>query len=66
MMKTIMKIGCSWCGMDMGEKDGGGVTGTTSGICSECNHIERLKLAQHLVKAKKATWEEAKRKAGVK
>ncbi len=66
MMKTIMKIECGWCGTPMGEKDGEGVKGITTSICPECEHIERLKLAQHLVKTQKLTWEEAKRRAEVK
>ena len=31
-----MKIVCSWCGRDTGEKDGGGVEGISGGICGDC------------------------------
>jgi len=31
-----MKMVCSYCGKDMGEKDGGGVEGVSHGICEEC------------------------------
>jgi len=33
---TILKIICGWCGKDMGEKDGQGQTGITSGMCEQC------------------------------
>ena len=36
MPKTIMKVICAWCRKDMGEKDGEGQEGTTSGMCEEC------------------------------
>jgi hypothetical protein len=35
-MKTILKVVCTWCGCDMGEKEGKGVSGTSHGICKEC------------------------------
>jgi len=31
-----MQIECAWCGKSMGEKDGQGQEGVTSGICPEC------------------------------
>ena len=31
-----MKIICSWCGKDMGEKDSEGVKGVSHSICQEC------------------------------
>ena len=31
-----MKIVCSWCGRDTGEKDGEGVEGISYGICGDC------------------------------
>jgi hypothetical protein len=60
-----MKKECGWCGRDMGEVDGEGVEGTTTGICPECEYIEKLKMAQNLVKTQKLTWGEAKEKVGV-
>jgi hypothetical protein len=33
---TVIKIVCSWCGKDMGYKDGKGQTGTSHGICPDC------------------------------
>jgi hypothetical protein len=35
-MKTIIKIECVYCGKDMGEKDGKGVSGVSHAICPEC------------------------------
>ena len=32
----MIKIICAWCGKDMGEKDGGGITGVSHAICQEC------------------------------
>jgi hypothetical protein len=29
-------VECAWCGSFLGEKDGRGLTGITSGICDEC------------------------------
>jgi hypothetical protein len=54
---------CGWCGVDMGEVPGEGVEGVTTGICKECEQIERLKLAQHLVLTKRISWDEAKKRA---
>ena len=31
-----MKMICSWCGKDLGEKDGEGVEGVSHGVCEEC------------------------------
>lgn len=31
-----MTIECAWCGCIVGEKDGRGVTGVTSGMCDGC------------------------------
>ena len=31
-----MKIVCSWCGRDTGEKDAEGVAGVSYGICGDC------------------------------
>jgi len=64
--KTVLKIECCGCGLPMGEKNGGGVTGTTSGLCPECDNIARLQLAQNLVKLGRYDWPTAKRRAGVK
>lgn len=64
--KTILTIKCCGCDADMGEKNGQGVTGVTSTLCDECEQIELLKLAQHLVKTKRLSWPDAKREAGVK
>jgi hypothetical protein len=61
MKNTILKIVCCGCDTPMGEKNGGGVEGVTSGFCPDCYLIERLKLAQHMVKTKKVTWAEAKK-----
>ena len=36
-----MKVVCSWCGKEMGEKDGKGVEGVSHGICDSC--FEELK-----------------------
>jgi CRISPR/Cas system-associated protein Cas10 (large subunit of type III CRISPR-Cas system) len=33
---TTLKITCAWCGKDCGTKDGQGVEGETSTICTEC------------------------------
>jgi len=35
-MKTILKIECGYCGKDMGEKDGKGISGVSHSICPEC------------------------------
>lgn len=40
MLSTVMTIECCGCGGFMGAKDGGGISGTTSTICTEC--VERL------------------------
>ncbi len=44
---TKMSVACAWCGKDMGEKDGGGQTGTTSGICEECKEKELEKIREY-------------------
>jgi hypothetical protein len=31
-----MQVECAWCGRIVGEKDGLGRSGTTSGICEAC------------------------------
>jgi hypothetical protein len=31
-----MKVECAWCGRIVGDKDGLGRSGTTSGICEPC------------------------------
>jgi len=31
-----MKVMCSWCGRDTGEKDGKSVEGVSHGICGRC------------------------------
>jgi hypothetical protein len=64
--KTILTIVCCGCDTIMGEKNGGGVKGQTSTLCPECEFIERLKLAQNLVKTKKLSWVEARKQAGLK
>ena len=33
---TVIQIVCSFCGKDMGQKDGEGVTGISHSICGEC------------------------------
>ena len=33
---TTLKIICDWCRRDMGEKDGGGQSGETGGMCPDC------------------------------
>jgi len=33
---TLIKIICSWCKKDMGEKDGEGETGISHGMCDAC------------------------------
>jgi uncharacterized Zn finger protein (UPF0148 family) len=60
---TVMPIECAWCGIPLGEKNGEGVEGTTSGICPDCLEIEYLLLARQLVKEKKLSWEEAKKRS---
>jgi len=39
-MKTIIKIKCSYCGKDMGEKDGEGVSGVSHSVCDKCFQAE--------------------------
>ena len=34
--KTVLLVKCAWCGKDMGEKDGQGVSGVSHGMCPEC------------------------------
>lgn len=34
--KTVLKIVCMHCGKDMGEMDGEGAQGSSSGICEDC------------------------------
>lgn len=34
--KTVLKIACSYCKRDMGEKDGQGVSGTSHSTCPAC------------------------------
>ena len=31
-----MKVVCSWCGRDTGEKDGKNIEGVSHGICGDC------------------------------
>jgi hypothetical protein len=64
-VKTVMQKECAYCGDSMGEIDGLGQTGTTHGICPICVVIERLKMAQSLVKDQHLSWEEAMKKAEV-
>lgn len=33
---TLLRRVCAYCGMDMGIKDGQGVSGVTHGICDSC------------------------------
>lgn len=33
---SIIKIVCSWCKKNLGEKDGEGETGISHGMCPEC------------------------------
>ncbi len=42
---TVIKVECGWCGLDLGEKLGHGVEGTSHGICSACavNLVAELK-----------------------
>jgi len=35
---------CAWCGKDLGEIEGKGQTGTTHGICQECEEKELKKI----------------------
>ena len=37
---TILTIICSYCGADLGTKDGQGLTGVTHGICVACLELE--------------------------
>ena len=39
---TVIKVECGWCGRDMGEKPGHGVTGTSSSLCQDCEDEIRL------------------------
>jgi hypothetical protein len=64
-VKTVLKIVCPYCNTCMGEKDGQGVTGETSGICQDDLWIEMMLEARRLVKERKISWDEAKRLAGV-
>ncbi|MBA7536564.1 hypothetical protein ES705_28828 [subsurface metagenome] len=48
--QTKMTRVCAWCGKGMGEIDGGGQTGTTSGICEDCLKKELAKLRRSQVK----------------
>ena len=34
-MTTLYRV-CSWCGKDMGTKDGQGVSGVSHGMCKSC------------------------------
>ena len=38
--KTVLKVVCSYCGVDMGEKDGEGIEGTSHSICKTCLNKE--------------------------
>ncbi len=46
---TILEIKCGWCQKPMGEKDGKGQEGETTGICDDCllhhfpHHYARIK-----------------------
>ncbi len=40
MKHSILKKECAWCKMPLGEIQGYGVQGVTSGICPECVRIE--------------------------
>jgi hypothetical protein len=43
-----MKVVCSWCGRDTGEKDGKGIEGVSHGICGECvAKLEARRVANH-------------------
>ena len=41
---TVLKIVCSICGKDMGEKDGKGVEGISHSLCPDCLEAELKKL----------------------
>ena len=41
---TILKVRCSYCGKDLGVKDGKGVAGTSDGICQDCFNAEMTKV----------------------
>ncbi len=60
--KTVMPIICAYCGIGLGQKNGQGETGVTSGICDNDLIIEELLCARSLVKNKGLTWDEAKAK----
>jgi len=44
-----MDVICGWCGKEMGEKDGEGTEGETTGICDDClrvhfpHHYDKIK-----------------------
>jgi len=40
MTGTTMTIICAWCGKHLGDKEGGGESGTTHTICDECSKQE--------------------------
>ena len=43
---TILFIKCGWCGKDMGQKDGKGVSGISHSICTECYDKELAKITE--------------------
>lgn len=40
---TVIKVRCGWCGRDIGEKAGHGMTGPSDGLCPDCEDGLRLK-----------------------
>jgi len=52
LKQTTLTIVCAWCNKDMGEKDGQGVSGTTHGICPDCqekimNELKERRIENH-------------------
>ena len=45
---TTIKVVCSYCNKEMGEKDGEGVTGVSHSICEKCQIIQRAELLNEL------------------
>ncbi len=37
---TKLIVMCAWCGRYIGEKDGGGTSGVSHGICEDCAEAE--------------------------
>ena len=48
--KTILTVICAWCGKDMGEKDGQGVSGVSHGMCPDCysKAMADLRIAENI------------------